>query len=142
MTPKLIDFYREVEEAFAEVVADLGLKVLGSSGVVLPLCAFSGRGVRYEIGFDAREASVECRVKKLMEFSLLTASIEDIAITAGVVEGRGGLSYSARNVKQLRNSLTGQARYIRLVHPFLIQSEAEDLLRRSGAREWVRERDG
>ncbi|MFE4177250.1 hypothetical protein ACFRR7_35305 [Streptomyces sp. NPDC056909] len=140
MALKLSDFYREAEEVFVEVVADLGLSVLGASGTVLPVYAFGGQGFRCEVGFDTQEADVECRVKILAQFSVLTASIEEIAITAGVVGGRGGLSYSARNAKQLRNSLAGQARYVRLVHPFLIESEAEDLLRRAGAREWVRER--
>ncbi|MER5449908.1 hypothetical protein ABT065_30445 [Streptomyces sp. NPDC002764] len=50
---------------------------------------------------------------------MLTVDIEPLAITAGVVEKRGGISYSARNLKQMRKSLLGQAGYVRRVHPLL-----------------------
>jgi hypothetical protein len=63
--------------------------------------------------------------------------IEPLAIVTGVVEKCGGISYSARNLKQLRKSLLGQADYVQRVHPFLNDTAtAEDLMRQAGAREW------
>jgi hypothetical protein len=62
--------------------------------------------------------------------------LEDVALAAGVVGLRGRVSYSARNLKQLRKSLLGQAEYVRLVHPILADSPTEALMRRTGAREW------
>jgi hypothetical protein len=73
-----------------------------------------------------------------MEAVLLTVDIESLAIAAGIVDKRGGISYSARNLKQLRKSLLGQAGYVRRVHPLLTDEETEDLMRRAGAREWDR----
>ncbi|MFD4605377.1 hypothetical protein ACFWPQ_46110 [Streptomyces sp. NPDC058464] len=66
----------------------------------------------------------------------LTVNVEQLALAAGVIEGRGEISYSARNLTQLRKSLSGQAKYVRLVHPLLADKATEPLMRQAGAREW------
>lgn len=69
----------------------------------------------------------------------LTAGVEPLAIAVGFVEKRGGLSYSARNLNQLRASLQGQADYVRRVHPFLTDpATAESVMRNAYARERIR----
>ncbi|MDT0485313.1 hypothetical protein [Streptomyces doebereineriae] len=67
----------------------------------------------------------------------LNVDIETLAIAAGVVDKRGGISYSARNLNQLRKSLQGQANYLQLVHPYYTDATtAESLMRQAGARVW------
>jgi hypothetical protein len=88
---------------------------------------------------DYMEGTVECRVTLQADTYFLTVEIEPLAITAGVVEKRGGISFSARTQKQLRKSLQGQADYVQRVHPFLPDADAaEKLMRQAGARTWCK----
>lgn len=137
MVPSAKGFFEEVRAAYAETAAVLGLSGPTETELVLPVSAYKGGGVEYEIGLDFREGGVECSVSTQTESVTLTVDIEPLAIAAGVVEKQGGISYSARNLKQLRKSLQGQAGYVRRVHPFLADSAtAEALMRQAGAREW------
>jgi hypothetical protein len=56
----------------------------------------------------------------------------------GVVDKRGTVSFSARNLKQLKKSLVGQRAFIEPVHPLLSGDleSAMRLMRAAGAREW------
>ncbi|WP_307035864.1 hypothetical protein [Streptomyces canus] len=55
------------------------------------------------------------------------------------MEKRGGISFSAPHLKQLRTSLLGHADYIQRVHPLMADpAEVEDLMRRAGARQWAK----
>jgi hypothetical protein len=138
MIPAAEVFFEEVRAAYAVTKSSLGLSGPAEDEHVIPVSIYKGGGVEYQIGLDPREGTVECNVSIAAESVTLTASIEDLALAAGAVELRGRLSYSARNLKQLRKSLSGQADYVRLVHPFLSGSAAEDLMRQAGAREWSR----
>jgi len=95
--------------------------------------------VEYRIWLDTQEGSVECDAKIHLADVDLVADIEPLAIAAGLVEKRGGISYSARNLNQLRKSLQGQADYVRRVHPFLADpATAERVMRSADAREGIR----
>jgi hypothetical protein len=141
MVPSVKVFFEEVRAAYAETASSLGLAGPTETEHVLPVSTYQGGGVEYQVGLDFREGSVECRASTETESVAFTAGIEDLALASGVVELRGRVSYSARNLKQLRKSLLGQAEYVRLVHPFLADSAAEDLMRQAGAREWSKGRE-
>nr|WP_159059501.1 hypothetical protein [Streptomyces antibioticus] len=106
---------------------------------IVPSSHCKGAGVEYRILLDVMEGTVSCDVEIATDTVDLTADIEPLAIAAGVVEKRGGITCSARNLSQLQKSLRGQADYVRLVHPILADpTTAEPLMRKSGAREWIR----
>lgn len=107
----------------------------------MPVAAYKGDGVSYRVRLDDTEGSVECGVMVETDTGMLTTDIETLALAVRAVDRRGAVSYSARNVEQLRKSLLGQAEYVRLVHPFLTGGDPEGVLRRAGAREW-RKDDG
>ncbi|MER8029579.1 hypothetical protein ABTZ78_11510 [Streptomyces bauhiniae] len=136
MVPSTQIFFDEVRAACQETMLSLGLTGPAEIDRVMPVSTYQGGGVEYQFGLDFREGAVECHVGTETESATFTAGIEDVALAARVVELRGRMSYSARNLKQLRKSLLGQAEYVRLVHPVLADSPTEDLMRRAGAREW------
>ncbi|WP_328778439.1 hypothetical protein OIE52_47105 [Streptomyces canus] len=131
------DFFAEVRTACAPTAATLGLTGPEETERVMPRATYKGAYVEYRIRLDDSDATVECSAKIETDTVRLTAGIEALAIAAGVVEKRGGISYSARNLKQLRKSLQGQADYLQRVHPFFADATtAESLMRQAGAREW------
>ncbi|WP_427168388.1 hypothetical protein ACQF4J_44640 [Streptomyces sp. C1-1] len=137
MVPSTKSFFEEVRAVYAETATALGLSGPTETERVLPVSTYRGGGVAYRVALDFREGGVECSVSFTTDAVMLTVDIEPLAITAGVVEKRGGISYSARNLKQMRKSLLGQAGYVQRVHPLLTDAATiEDLMRRSGAREW------
>jgi len=138
MVPSAKSFFAEVRTVYAETAVALGLSGPVETTFVLPVSAYKGGGVEYEVALDFREGGVNCSVSfEVDSVTTLKLDIEPLAIAAGVVEKRGGLSYSARNLKQLRKSLLGQAGYVQRVHPLLTDAATiEDLMRRAGAREW------
>ncbi|MEV7391336.1 hypothetical protein [Streptomyces sp. NPDC091215] len=99
------------------------------------MSTYVGRGVEYGIGLDAREGTVDCTVGTESESVAFTVYIEELALAVGAIEARGRISYSARNLNQLRKSLQGQAEYVRLVHPLLAATATDELMRQAGARE-------
>lgn len=131
------EFFDEVRAACAPTAATVGLTGPEETERVMPRASYTGAGVEYRIRLDDSDGTVECSAKIETDTVRLTADIEALAIAAGVVEKRGGVSYSARNLKQLRKSLQGQAEYIQRVHPFLaVSATAEGLMRQADAREW------
>jgi hypothetical protein len=137
MTPSAKVFFEEVRAVYAETAATLGLSGPAETEQVLPASTYKDGGVAYEVVLDFGEGAVECQVRLRTDSVTLTVDIEPLAIAVGVVEKRGGISYSARNLKQMRKSLQGQADYVQRVHRFLTDADAaEELIRQAGAREW------
>ncbi len=139
MVRRKVNFFDEVREACADMADDLKLTGPQERDLILPSSSYKGAGVEYRFRIDGSEGSVDCTVEMQTETVTLIVDIESLAIAAGVVEKRGGVSYSARNLNQLRKSLQGQAEYVRRVHPFLADpATAENLMRQADAREWPR----
>ncbi|MFF8352981.1 hypothetical protein ACF063_05975 [Streptomyces chartreusis] len=140
MVPTAKVFFDEVRTTCAPTAASLGLTGPEEEDVVMPCARYKGAVVEYWISLDYSEGSMGCSAVINTEAYLLTVDLEPLAITAGVVDKRGGISFSARNLKQLRKSLLGHADYVSRVHPFLddTAAAAEDLMRRAGARQWTK----
>jgi hypothetical protein len=139
MARRKVSFYGEVRAAFADTAEELKLTGPEERELVLPTAAYKGPGVAYRFRLDGQEGTVDCIVEVPAGAVDLVADIEPLAIAAGVVEKRGGISYSARNQSQLQKSLQGQVDYVRRVHPFLADpARAESLMRQADAREWAR----
>ncbi|WP_405737572.1 hypothetical protein OG885_30910 [Streptomyces sp. NBC_00028] len=138
MARQRFSLFDEVQMACADMADDLKLTGPAEDYVVAPTFTYRGVGVEYQFLVDGREGTVGCTVEVPTETANLTVGLEALAIAAGVVEKRGGISYSARNQNQFRKSLQGQVDYIRRVHPFLTDpTTAEPLMRRADAREWL-----
>jgi hypothetical protein len=132
-------FFAEVRALFAEVAEKWGLEGPSEreSPLMLVTSSYNGGGVTYEFYFEWFEVCVEIHVLLETETRRFKADIEPLAIAAGVVEKRGGVSFSARNQKRMKKSLTGQLAYVELVHPLLTRDpeSAVELMRKAGARE-------
>jgi hypothetical protein len=138
MVPTARAFFDQVHAAFVEVADRLGLTGPSESEFVLPTADYTGGGVEYSVFLELREGSVNTRVCIESESAAFTVDIEPLAVAAGIAEGRGGISFSARNLKQMKKSLAGQLRCVELVHPALSDDPvaAVELMRGAGAREW------
>ncbi|MEU5893771.1 hypothetical protein ABZ835_44225 [Streptomyces sp. NPDC047461] len=122
------------------MATSLGLTGPEEEDVVMPCARYKGPVVEYWISLDYAEGTMNCSTVINTGAYLLTVDLEPLAITAGVVEKRGGISFSARNLKQLRKSLLGHADYVPRVHPLLAEpAAAEDLMRQAGARQWTKD---
>ncbi len=137
-------FFAEVRALLAEVTEKWGLEGPderdGEYGLPIATSRYSGGGVTYEFYLEWFEVQLQTHVHLETETKSFKADIEPLAIAAGVVEKRGGVSFSAQNLKQMKKSLVGQLAYVELVRPFLsgdLQSAVE-LMRKAGAREWSR----
>ncbi|MFI7411283.1 hypothetical protein ACIBU0_21720 [Streptomyces sp. NPDC049627] len=131
-------FFEEVRAAFDSVAARLGLEGPVETERVLPVATYTRGVLEYETYLDQREASLEIHVGVRTKPTLFTAGVEPLAIAAGIVERRGGVSFSAHNLKQMKKSLAGQLRYVELLHPLLAgdTDSAVELMRKADAREW------
>lgn len=131
-------FFAEVRALFAEAAGRWGLEGPGEhrSDLLLATSCYSSGGLTYEFYFEWFEVHVKVSAVLETETGKIKADVEQLAIAAGVVEKRGGVSFSARNQKQMKKSLEGQVRYVELVHPFLSgdREAAEELIRKAGAR--------
>jgi hypothetical protein len=141
MVPKASVFFDEVREACAHTASILSLIGPHQTEEIIPVATYQGAGVEYRIHLDTMEGIVECSVETETDSVRLTVDIEELALATRAVERRGGFSRSARNLKQMKKSLLGQAEYVRLVHPFLANKATEELMRQAGAREWDKRPD-
>ncbi|GAA1334076.1 hypothetical protein GCM10009647_075510 [Streptomyces sanglieri] len=103
MVPSRKVLFEEVRAIYAGAAGSLRLTGPAETEHVLPVSTYTGSGVKYEISLDFREGAVECRANVEKESVTLAAGIEDIALAAGIVERRGNVSHSARNLKQFTN---------------------------------------
>ncbi|WP_329127178.1 hypothetical protein [Streptomyces sp. NBC_01465] len=136
MVPSKAVFFREVQEAFADVVSELALNGPVESELVIPVSKYAEGSVIYEISLDAREGSVNTSVELVVGDASLICDVEDVAIAVGTLESRGKISFSARNLKQLKKSLIDQVGCVPAVHSFMMTPEGENIMRAAGAREW------
>ncbi|WP_406439759.1 hypothetical protein OHB00_31665 [Streptomyces sp. NBC_00631] len=142
MAPGAEAFQGEVRAAFAAVAQRLGLDgpVGGEEDRHLAVATFAGSGVAYKVVLGLWQGDVEIHVCRRTALTECKVGIEGLAVTAGVVDRRGGVSFGARSLRQLRRSLAGQVRYVELVHPLVSGDPATalSLMRAAGAREWHR----
>lgn len=130
-------FFEEVRGAFAEVAEKLGLEgpteVDRPYGLPIAEATYTHGGLEYEAFLEQWEGYVTIKVQLKTDTHSLSADIEPLAIAAGIVEKRGGVSFSARGLKQMRKSLAGQLAYVELVHPLLTgdADSAAELLRKT-----------
>jgi hypothetical protein len=137
MAPSAKEFFEEARAVYAGVVSELRLTGPVEANRYIPASTYTGDGVEYSVKFDDRAGTLRCWVTIRAKSAELTAEVEVIAAAAGVVERPGGISHSARNLKQMRKSLIAQAECVALVHPFLSAGAgaAEELMRQAGAGE-------
>ncbi|MFI9833766.1 hypothetical protein ACIHIX_39465 [Streptomyces sp. NPDC051913] len=137
MVPTAKVFFEEVRTACASTAASLGLSGPDETDEIMPCSDYKGTVVQYSLSLNESEGTVRCSAMTETDTVMLTLNIEPLAMALGVVEKRGGVSYSARNLKQLRKSIQGQIDYVQRVHPFFTDAAtAESLMRQAGAREW------
>ncbi|MFI0976889.1 hypothetical protein ACH4SP_07660 [Streptomyces sp. NPDC021093] len=136
MVPSAESFCDEVRTTLGPLAREAGLEGPEVSSLeYLPTASYKQGAVRYDISLDPSEGQLVSTVTATLERSVLTAELEQVAIAAGITEARGRISFSARNLRQLRNSLLGHAQYISLLHPRLVGGGSEEVMRRADASE-------
>ncbi|MFG2940590.1 hypothetical protein [Streptomyces sp. NPDC048282] len=142
MAPGAEAFCGEVRAAFAGVAERLGLDGPGETGPDrhLAVATYIGPAVTYKIVLGLWQGDVEIHACRRTALTECKVGVEGLALAAGVISRRGEVSFGARTLRQLRRSLTGQVRYVELVHPLLSgdPDSALALMRAAGAREWQR----
>jgi hypothetical protein len=128
-------FAGEAAEAFGFLAGEFGLSGPEFQGVVLPVVAFAGRGVRYRIMLDSDDKSVMTRVEMEVDAKRLVAELENLVQAAGLGPSNA-VAISAHTLNGLRQTLEAQARYVRLLQPQLAPETAVALMRTAKAREW------
>ncbi|MFK0288800.1 hypothetical protein ACIQVL_51280 [Streptomyces sp. NPDC090499] len=137
VVPSAKVFFNEVRAVYASTADALDLTGPEETEQIMPRASYKAAFIEYWISLDYAEGTVGCRVKTETDTIMLTVDIEPLAVSTGVAEKCGAISYSARNQKQLRKSLQGHAEYVQRVHQLLIDSAtAESVMRQAGAREW------
>ncbi|MGY4925389.1 hypothetical protein [Streptomyces sp. 900105755] len=142
MAPGAEAFRGEARAAFADVAQRLGLAGPGGGegDRHLAVVTYAGSGVTYKAVLGLWQGDVEIHVYRRTALTECKVGIEGLAVSAGVVDRRGRVSFDARSLRRLRRSLAGQVRYVELVHPLVSgdPDEALSLMRAAGAREWRR----
>lgn len=142
MTPGTETFYGEVRNAFAGAAQRLGLDGPGAGEPDrhLAVASYTGSGVTYTVVLGLWQGDIEIHACRETASTVCKVGIAGLARAAGVADGRSGVCFGARSLRQLRRSLTGQIRYVELVHPLVsgAPDEALALMRAAGAREWHR----
>ncbi|MEU6371827.1 hypothetical protein [Streptomyces sp. NPDC046909] len=133
MAPSAKVFFGEVRLAYSGVSARLGFVGPEENLDVVPAATYRGDGLVYEVCLDWRAGDVDTWVDFRSDAYLFHVGLEALALSLEIVEKRGGISYSARNLKQMKNSLEGQAAYVDLVHPIIAAGEVERLMVEAGA---------
>ncbi|MFG2960624.1 hypothetical protein ACGF5O_43750 [Streptomyces sp. NPDC048291] len=142
MAPGAETFHGEARAAFAEVARRLGLAGPGGGegDRHLAVAAYAGSGVTYKAVLGLWQGDVEIHVCRRTALTECKVGIETLAVSAGLVDRPGHVSFDARTLRRLRRSLAGQVRYVELVHPLVSgdPDTALTLMRAAGAREWRR----
>jgi hypothetical protein len=130
-------FRDEAARSFGFLGTEFGFAGPEMHGVALPVVSFVGSGVRYRIMLDAQDQLVVTRVDVDLgrPATRLTAKLEDLVQAAGVGV-RNHVALSARSLKSLRRALESQARFVRLLQPYVGPGGIVDLMRKANAREW------
>lgn len=129
-------FLWEVATAFDSAARELGLVGPAADDLVLKSATYTDGALDYKVMLDLRDRRVETRVRLREPGIVLIADIEPLVLAAGLVDRRGGISFSAASLYALRRSLRGHAAYVRKVQPVLVAGDAAALLRAAGAREY------
>ncbi|MFG2964191.1 hypothetical protein ACGFZS_13015 [Streptomyces sp. NPDC048288] len=142
MAPGAEAFCGEVRAAFAGVAERLGLDGPGEAETDrhLAVATYIGSAVTYKVVLGLWQGDVEIHACRRTALTECKVGVEGLALAAGVVDRPGRVSFGARTLRQLRRSLTGQVRYLELVHPVVSgdPDTAFALMRAAGAREWQR----
>ncbi|SDO65658.1 hypothetical protein [Actinacidiphila guanduensis] len=129
-------FLWEVATAFDGAARELGLVGPAAEDRILMSATYTDGALDYEVLLDLWDLTVETQVRLREPGIVLVADIEPLVLAAGLVDRRGGISFSAASLYALRRSLRGHAAYVRKVQPVLAAGDAAALLRAAGAREY------
>lgn len=133
-------FFTEVREAFRELAERLGLEGPAESDALLLHSIYTRGAVEYRVYLDVpwEGGCLHIGAGLRTPDIWFTVGLEELAIAAGVVDKRGTVSYSGRNLKQMKKSLVGQRAFVEPLHPLLCgdPESAVRLMRRAEAREW------
>ena len=129
-------FADEVASAFGFLANEFGFVGPELRGEVLPIVAFAGRGLRYEIMLAPDDVAVITQVEVDLGSTRLVGNLANLVPAAGL-GSPNQIAQSAHTLYGLRRALASQARYVRLLQPHLGPETVVELLRAANAREWT-----
>jgi hypothetical protein len=129
-----------VERIFEFMVTQLGGSGPQRDGRILPTIAYVWAPLSYRISLNDLEMTVVAQVEIDLGETRLVADFGELVKSAGL-SSINKVPRTARTLYNLEQTLSGQADLFRRLHPLLwdgsgLKSEAFDLFRSAGAREW------
>jgi hypothetical protein len=128
-------FVAETASAFGFLASEFGLAGPEFEEAVLPVVAFVGRGVRYEIMLDSDDKIAMTRIEVDLDAKRLVAELENLVQATGL-GARNVVAHNAPTLYGLRHALESQAKYVRLLQPYMRAENVVELMRMANAREW------
>jgi hypothetical protein len=113
-------FRDEAARTFGFLGTEFGFAGPEMHGVALPVVSFVGSGVRYRIMLDTQDQLVLTHVDVNLgcPATRLTAKLEELVQAAGVGV-RSDVALRAPSLRGLRRALDSQARFVRLLQPYV-----------------------
>jgi hypothetical protein len=128
-------FAAESEKAFRFLVTDFGFAGPERIDAVLQEVSYARSRMRCRIMLDHSEMSVIAEVEVEIGDTLMIATLDNLISAAGIAPGNK-VPHNAHTMRNLGNALSGQAKFLRSLLPYLGQESVRCLMERARARQW------
>ncbi len=128
-------FPEESEKAFRFLLMDFGFAGPERTGEVLQEISYARSGMRCRIALDHSEMSVMAEIEVEHGDTLMIASLDNLVSAAGIAPANK-VPRNVHTVRNLGKALTGQAKFLRSLLPYLEREAVPDLMERARARQW------
>jgi hypothetical protein len=128
-------FAEESEKAFRFLVTNFWFAGPERIDAVLQEVSYARSGMRCRVMLDRSEMSVIAEVEVEIGDTLMIATLDNLVSAAGIASGNN-VPHNAHTVRNLGNALTGQAKFLRSLLPYLRQESVRGLMERARARQW------
>jgi len=125
-------FVDEAERIFGFLASEFGLAGPERQGIVLPVVAFIGPGVRYRIMLEPDDKVAFTQVEVDEEGGTLVAELDQLVLAASLGT-RQQVRTSAHTLKSLQKALESQAGFVRSIHPLMNTDTTIELMKKADA---------
>jgi hypothetical protein len=108
-----------------------------SQGIMIPVIAFVGSGLRYRVMLDDGDKVVVTRIEVDIDSACLVAELDKLVVAAGLAK-QGTIEHRVSNLRDLRRVLELHAAHVKSLHPVMVGANRVELMHRASAREWAK----
>jgi hypothetical protein len=128
-------FTEESEKAFKFLITDFGFAGPERTDEVLKEVSYARSDMRCRVALDHSEMSIMTDVEVEHGDTLMIARLDNLVSAARISSGNK-VARNVHTVKNLEKVLTEQAKFLRVLLPYLEQETVSDLMECSRARQW------